>query len=417
MRWNCIKLGEALSPLFAERDAWKGLLPEAYDQTYTATYRQLMCRKLGLRQGAAAGLQGSSAATATPGGGDGVVGGAGGNEGGASADAAGAGSGTPMDADAGDAGEEEDPRAGLEVNKRPLAAAAKAAGQDAVDTLIQELLQCMERSGADYTNTFRVVMGLQVPSITALAGASTGASASAGKAVHPAAGQDEAALQATLAEVLAHTATAAEIAQSHEPRIPPVQLQMLLMLAEKDPRYAAHMGDLQEELHRHKAYARMKGRSDADKAADDRTLWAEWLRKYQAVLRAEADTITASTPKAGTPAAVAAWLQERNEAMARSNPKYVLRNWIAQRAIERAEAGDFSEVQAVLRRMLDPYDLHGTSAAAAAAGGVDMSAAAGAGPSSGSCTESGGVSAPDVPPGSDPYACKPPAWASGIKVT
>jgi uncharacterized protein YdiU (UPF0061 family) len=161
----------------------------------------------------------------------------------------------------------------------------------------------------------------------------------------------------------------------------------------------------------------MKARSDADKAGDDRTLWAEWLRKYQAALRAEADAVAAAVPKADAPAAVAAWLQERRDVMARSNPKYVLRNWIAQRAIERAEAGDFSEVQAVLQRMLDPYDLHGTSTVAAAAGEVDMSAAAGAGPSGGGCTESGGASAPDVPPGSDPYACKPPAWATGIKVT
>jgi uncharacterized protein YdiU (UPF0061 family) len=47
---------------------------------------------------------------------------------------------------------------------------------------------------------------------------------------------------------------------------------------------------------------------------------------------------------------------ERSARMKRSNPKYVLRNYLAQRAIERAQAGDYTEVNtlhAVLRRPFD----------------------------------------------------------------
>jgi uncharacterized protein YdiU (UPF0061 family) len=59
-------------------------------------------------------------------------------------------------------------------------------------------------------------------------------------------------------------------------------------------------------------------------------------------------------------AACDAWLQlacrlaqavadaERQAAMLAANPKYVLRNWLAEVAIRQARAGDFSEVQRLL---------------------------------------------------------------------
>ena len=42
--------------------------------------------------------------------------------------------------------------------------------------------------------------------------------------------------------------------------------------------------------------------------------------------------------------------------MAAANPRVVLRNWLAQRAIERADAGDFAEVAALLRELQSPFD-------------------------------------------------------------
>jgi uncharacterized protein YdiU (UPF0061 family) len=47
---------------------------------------------------------------------------------------------------------------------------------------------------------------------------------------------------------------------------------------------------------------------------------------------------------------------QRRLAMHRANPKYVLRNYLAQQAIEKAQIKDFSEVQRLLAVLEHPYD-------------------------------------------------------------
>jgi len=47
---------------------------------------------------------------------------------------------------------------------------------------------------------------------------------------------------------------------------------------------------------------------------------------------------------------------QRQAAMNRVNPKFVLRNYLAQQAIDRAEQGDFAEVWALLDLLRQPYD-------------------------------------------------------------
>jgi uncharacterized protein YdiU (UPF0061 family) len=48
----------------------------------------------------------------------------------------------------------------------------------------------------------------------------------------------------------------------------------------------------------------------------------------------------------------------RYEYMNKLNPKFILRNHVAQRAIEKAEKGDYSELSKVLEIMLSPFDEH-----------------------------------------------------------
>ncbi|MFZ2987735.1 protein adenylyltransferase SelO [Ideonella sp.] len=71
----------------------------------------------------------------------------------------------------------------------------------------------------------------------------------------------------------------------------------------------------------------------------DREGFDLWAERYAQRLRAEA----ATAPR-------------RTEQMRRANPKFVLRNHLAEQAIRQAEAGDFSEVQRLLKVLQRPFD-------------------------------------------------------------
>ena len=70
--------------------------------------------------------------------------------------------------------------------------------------------------------------------------------------------------------------------------------------------------------------------------------------------------------------------KERQIKMESVNPKYILRNYIAQQAIKKAESGDYSEVSKVLKMLEKPFDEQ---------------------------------------PGNSAYAVKPPEWAAELEVS
>jgi uncharacterized protein YdiU (UPF0061 family) len=67
--------------------------------------------------------------------------------------------------------------------------------------------------------------------------------------------------------------------------------------------------------------------------------WTQFLTAYAEILRAENRSKS-----------------ERVEALNRTNPKYVLRNYMAQLAIDAADAGDYSLVDELFNLLLKPYD-------------------------------------------------------------
>lgn len=84
-----------------------------------------------------------------------------------------------------------------------------------------------------------------------------------------------------------------------------------------------------------------RGRTDAplrDLFAD-RVDCDAWLQRWRARLIAEGSVDGA-----------------RQSAMRAVNPRYILRNWVAESAIRAARAGDFSETNAVLRCLQRPFD-------------------------------------------------------------
>ena len=71
----------------------------------------------------------------------------------------------------------------------------------------------------------------------------------------------------------------------------------------------------------------------------DRLAFDNWAARYAEHLRAEGSVDA-----------------DRAARMARANPKFVLRNHLAEQAIRQAEAGDFSEVQRLLKVLQRPFD-------------------------------------------------------------
>ena len=71
----------------------------------------------------------------------------------------------------------------------------------------------------------------------------------------------------------------------------------------------------------------------------DRERFDAWAARYDARLAAEASLDA-----------------ERWQRMAAVNPKFVLRNHLAETAIRQAEAGDFSEVQRLHQVLQRPFD-------------------------------------------------------------
>ncbi|MBV6841194.1 YdiU family protein [Xanthomonas euvesicatoria] len=88
---------------------------------------------------------------------------------------------------------------------------------------------------------------------------------------------------------------------------------------------------------------------DEDKRLADAPQLQQWLQRYAA--RLQQDPLSP---------------EERRARMRLANPRYVLRNYLAQQAIDRAEQGDPSGVQELLEVMRRPYDdQHGRDAFAA----------------------------------------------------
>ncbi|MCB1819941.1 MAG: YdiU family protein, partial [Gammaproteobacteria bacterium] len=92
----------------------------------------------------------------------------------------------------------------------------------------------------------------------------------------------------------------------------------------------------------------------------DRAAFTAWADDYRARLRAEQSDDAA-----------------RRAAMCAVNPRYVLRNYLAQQAIERAERGDYGEVERLLALLSRPFEEQ---------------------------------------PGLESYAAPPPAWARGLAI-
>ncbi|XP_055963025.1 protein adenylyltransferase SelO, mitochondrial [Sorex fumeus] len=196
--------------------------------------------------------------------------------------------------------------------------------QDDDGALVARLLETMHLTGADFTNTFSLLRTFPTD-------------------------PESPDLEEFLAALAVQCATLDELKMAFRPRMDPRQLSMMLTLAQSNPQLLALIGSsrasLAKELERVEQRSKLEELSPAELLCGNRERWTQWLAEYR--VRLEADRAGASDTDS--------WRAERTRVMCASNPKYVLRNHLAQNAIEAAEKGDFSEVHRVLELLEAPY--------------------------------------------------------------
>jgi len=118
-----------------------------------------------------------------------------------------------------------------------------------------------------------------------------------------------------------------------------------------DPRVLGAKQMVIAEAKRWQQYEKLSTLTEEDKSAADRPAWAAWMAKYIEFMHAAAVHTNIGSDGPDWAKLEAA----RQEEMSGANPRYILRNYIAQAAVHRAEQGDYEEARRVLARVRDPF--------------------------------------------------------------
>lgn len=198
--------------------------------------------------------------------------------------------------------------------------------------LVERFLSTMEETGADFTNCFRCLSRLPLPNTEGF----------------------QSQRDQILEYLLTQCATLEEAKKACRPRMDARQLQMMLSMIQMNPGLLQALGRgflaLSRELERMEKSKEFEGKTQEAKSIRDRQQWDEWLVQYTERLQVEAD----SAKEMQEPLEAANRI--RVTTMNSVNPRVILRNYIAQNAIDAAEKGDYSEVQRVLKILEHPYD-------------------------------------------------------------
>ncbi|GAB1609313.1 protein adenylyltransferase SelO, mitochondrial-like [Argonauta hians] len=272
-----------------------------------------------------------------------------------------------------------------------------------LEDIVKSLLKTMDSTGADFTNTFRFLSKLSAP------------------------GGDRVTVAEAVDCLVRNCATIDELKADCRPRVSSRDINLVLAIAQSNPDLLNRLGSevlkVFKELERIEEAQKLADRSQEEKEESDRQEWQAWLEQYVKLLEAE----TSEEDD------LEGFCHARVRLMNGTNPRFVLRNYIAENAIKAAEKGDFSEVRRVYSLLQNPYtdsateqpDLSSSnrlddvssnidnstdqaSSEGATAGAAAAEAAAGCGVEE-SCSlfSTSGIS----------YDCKPPSWAYDLRVS
>lgn len=238
--------------------------------------------------------------------------------------------------------------------------------------LVEDFLSTLQETGSDFTNCFRCLSQISLPS---------DASYIEGR-------------EKVLEILMSQSSSLEELKLANQPKMDKRQFQMFMQIAQTNPEILAQLGrsagQLQAEVGRMERMQELEETTASEVEVKNKQKWNEWLDKYTARLKKEEEGVEDNK----------ALGIDRVKKMNSSNPSFILRNYIAQAAIDKAEKGDYSEVQRVLTMLQSPYSDGGQQEAKA---GQAASSSTSKGQGQNACHAD--------------YTGKPPRWASTLKVT
>ncbi|KAL4006032.1 hypothetical protein ACER0C_005745 [Sarotherodon galilaeus] len=273
----------------------------------------------------------------------------------------------------------------LENMRKKLGLLKKEDPEDEI--MITKLLQTMHNTGADFTNTFRSLSLISCPT------------------EENSEGEEDSVKKATDL-LIEQCASLEELKAANKPTMDPRDLAMLLSMAQSNPTLFQMISDRATIARQLERLSKLKDLMETTqeelktKQAED---WTSWITQYRKRLARELEGQSD----------VQAVQEERVRVMDSTNPRVILRNYIAQNAIEAAENGDFSEVQRVLKVLEKPFSSQP---------GLELPAWVGGGGTSAEGERDEGEeqqqeATTSMARNPVPYDSKPPAWAHEICVT
>jgi uncharacterized protein YdiU (UPF0061 family) len=196
--------------------------------------------------------------------------------------------------------------------------------------IIALFFNAMEKTGADFTNSFRFLNVSSLPGLDKF---------------------DES-LAKLKTELMNQTSTVEELIKAHSSSMNSNQVQTILMLMETNPNLLERLGLGRAQLEGllgklEKVNALKEMTPEVKLRADDET-WSKWIDAYAKRLRHDTKDIAANE--------LYSLNEERIRLMNANNPRFVLRNYMAQIVIDSAEQGDYSDVWKLFKMLERPFD-------------------------------------------------------------
>ncbi|XP_065666864.1 protein adenylyltransferase SelO, mitochondrial isoform X2 [Hydra vulgaris] len=190
------------------------------------------------------------------------------------------------------------------------------------EKLIQNLLYTMQQSASDFTNTFLILSGVSLLK------------------------QNDSEI---VKEIVAQCQDAESFKANHITTANISHVKMIIDMAHRNPnilsRVGLEMSELQAIVQQYEEQDVIKNLTHEEKIINDRNLWKDWLKSYRERIMSESEGSVS----------LEEYEENRKQLMLSVNPRFILRNHLAQEAIEDAERGDYTKVRELLQLLRKPY--------------------------------------------------------------